>query len=172
MNCHRLSSLFSAYIDGELTGVEMIEIRNHLEGCPACRDELDNVRAVKRLVGRLRTAQPSRDLSTRICASLDGVAPYSFLRTWAALWQGTFRKLSPTAMAVSLAALGMVVYTARGIDEQITARANAPIVAAGPSLTMPVAITFNQPDSRNLRVVFANRGANNQPNRWIIPASD
>jgi len=121
MNCHRLSSLLSAYIDGELTGVEMIEIRRHVDGCPNCEAELDHLRATKRLLGRLRTAQPSAELPNRIFASLDSVQPYSWLATWSRLWQAPFQRLSPAVAAVGVVVLGMLVFTAGNIDEKLQA---------------------------------------------------
>ena len=37
MNCRCAQNLLSAYVDGELAGVEMLRLREHLGVCPACR---------------------------------------------------------------------------------------------------------------------------------------
>ena len=148
MNCQRVNSLLSAYIDGELTGVEMIEIRRHLDGCRGCRDELDDLRAVKRLVGRVQPAQPSADLPGRICASLDQVQPYSLLGAWSALWQPAFRKLSPAVVAVTVVFLGMLLFTARTMDEKLASGHDAPnyasVVATAPIIASPTSVSLTE----------------------------
>ena len=39
MNCGRVSNQLSAYLDRELTGTEMLQIRSHLTECDRCRSE-------------------------------------------------------------------------------------------------------------------------------------
>src|SRR3954469_4698625 len=61
MNCGRVSNQLSAYIDRELTGVEMLHIRRHLDGCAACCDEYDALCRMKMALGRLRSAEPKSE---------------------------------------------------------------------------------------------------------------
>lgn len=35
--CERLAPLLSAFVDGEAGGAQVVELRRHLRGCPACR---------------------------------------------------------------------------------------------------------------------------------------
>jgi putative zinc finger protein len=35
--CERLAPLLSAFVDGEADGGQVVELRRHLRGCPACR---------------------------------------------------------------------------------------------------------------------------------------
>ena len=42
---NRLQELLSAYIDGEASNSEVIEVEEHLSGCDECRIELDSLRA-------------------------------------------------------------------------------------------------------------------------------
>ena len=53
MNCRRTSTLLSAYIDRELTGHEMLLIRDHLSSCRACGEEYESLRLLKQLLGAL-----------------------------------------------------------------------------------------------------------------------
>lgn len=53
MNCRRINSLLSAYLDSELTGAEMLSVRDHLDRCDACREEYEALRETKRLVASL-----------------------------------------------------------------------------------------------------------------------
>lgn len=50
---NRLQELLSAYIDGEASNSEVIEVEEHLSGCDECRAELDSLRATASLLRRL-----------------------------------------------------------------------------------------------------------------------
>jgi hypothetical protein len=65
MYCGRVSNQLSAYLDRELTGIEMLQIRGHLESCDRCRAEHEALSRMKRLLGGLRTAQPPPDLAAQ-----------------------------------------------------------------------------------------------------------
>ena len=60
MNCRRVNHLLSAYVDSELTGTEMLEIRAHLADCSACRRECEELQQTKRLLGSLALRAPRR----------------------------------------------------------------------------------------------------------------
>jgi len=71
MNCHKVQSLISAYVDCELSGHEMLAIRQHLSECPECNAEFQSLFQVKRALGRLNSKHPHPDLAERICRRLD-----------------------------------------------------------------------------------------------------
>lgn len=50
MNCRTAQNLISAYVDGELCGVEMLRLRDHLAQCKDCHAEVEELKAVKRLL--------------------------------------------------------------------------------------------------------------------------
>ncbi|MBX7132787.1 MAG: zf-HC2 domain-containing protein [Fimbriimonadaceae bacterium] len=54
MNCRTAQNIVSAYVDGELCGTEMLNLRSHLMVCKACAAEVEELKAVKRVMG----AQP------------------------------------------------------------------------------------------------------------------
>jgi anti-sigma factor RsiW len=58
MLCSRVQKLLSAYCDSELTGIDTLRVRNHLDRCPGCREELGSVRQIKQLLGSLRSIEP------------------------------------------------------------------------------------------------------------------
>jgi anti-sigma factor RsiW len=66
MNCKNAQSLLSAYLDEELGGREMLDIREHLYGCDACAKELESIEAVKRLVCGTPIPEPSADFEERL----------------------------------------------------------------------------------------------------------
>lgn len=58
MNCRRVSNLLSAYVDKELAGAEMLEIRAHLSRCSHCQNEHDQLQQTKQLLGALALRAP------------------------------------------------------------------------------------------------------------------
>jgi hypothetical protein len=63
MLCSRAQNLLSAYCDYELTGAEMLAIREHLEGCPSCAREYASLRQVKSLLRALPQAEACRSFA-------------------------------------------------------------------------------------------------------------
>jgi anti-sigma factor RsiW len=58
MLCGRVTNLLSAYLDRELTGAEMLQVREHLARCAACCQEHERLAATKALLGRMAAAEP------------------------------------------------------------------------------------------------------------------
>ena len=50
MNCEKYQELISAFIDGELTAEESINLQNHLDQCPACRRLMEEVKELHSLI--------------------------------------------------------------------------------------------------------------------------
>ncbi len=49
MSCERYQQLMMGYLDDELDDSEIEELKQHLAGCPECRMELEQFKAVKNL---------------------------------------------------------------------------------------------------------------------------
>ena len=47
MNIHENTALLDAFVDGELTSDEMIQVQAHLDECPACRAYVDDALAIR-----------------------------------------------------------------------------------------------------------------------------
>lgn len=47
MNIHENTALLDAFVDGELTGEEMISVQSHLDECPECRAYVDDVLVIR-----------------------------------------------------------------------------------------------------------------------------
>jgi len=58
MNCRHVSQSLSAFLDGELSGVQMIAVRHHLSECRACRYELEGLKATQTALRSLPNATP------------------------------------------------------------------------------------------------------------------
>ena len=70
MNCKNVESSLSAYVDNELTGRDMLQVRDHLAACPACREELDVVESVKRLMSATPVPEPVIGFEDRLVANV------------------------------------------------------------------------------------------------------
>jgi len=113
MNCRQVSRLVSAYMDGELTGTEMLQIRRHLDGCRACTLQYESLRYTKHLVARLSYAEPRAGFAERICARLDSIEVPGYQRVWNRLAAYGHKHLTPLA-AGFLALGGILVLLAAG----------------------------------------------------------
>jgi len=137
VNCRRIQSLLSAYLDGELTGEEMISVRHHLSACEYCGDEYRSLQVVKKLLGSLDSIDASGEWSNSVTAKA-----YAGSRPW---WEKTISnewlsiqlvrpldsaELSPrgTRMVRALALSAMFVFLAavpisiEHMDEGVTGR--------------------------------------------------
>ena len=62
MNCHRVQSLLSAYLDQELSVEERRLIRNHLFNCPVCAQCFEELSRIKKYLGGLEPPRSQIDL--------------------------------------------------------------------------------------------------------------
>ena len=62
MNCHRVQSLLSAYLDQELSPEEWRLIRTHIYHCPACAKNYEDLSSIKNHLGNLEPPTPQVDL--------------------------------------------------------------------------------------------------------------
>jgi hypothetical protein len=58
--------MFSAYLDGAVTGKQMFALGQHLRDCSPCTGEYDSLRETQRLLGRIGRAKAPEDLSLRL----------------------------------------------------------------------------------------------------------
>lgn len=130
MNCHRVVNLISAYVDGELTGAEMLEIRRHLSECSECMEEYESIRMTKLVVTRLRNVTPSRDLAACIVQKLDEVSIPPYQRLLTRMFNYTAQKLSPVAAAMMVSGLALVFLAGGGQDRLVVEKHN--VVATAP----------------------------------------
>jgi anti-sigma factor RsiW len=115
MLCGRVTNLLSAYIDRELAGAEMLQVREHLGACETCRAEHAELGEMKSLLGRVPAPPPRSDFvaATMHCWQ-EAREPAPRPRLWALRWflpilqvgQSTRVALLATCLAVALVATG------------------------------------------------------------------
>ena len=60
----------SCYVDGELSGDEMLGVRRHIEACKDCRDQFQADRGIKRAVATLPEREAPSDFEERLMAAV------------------------------------------------------------------------------------------------------
>jgi hypothetical protein len=66
MRCIRAKRLFSSYLDGAVTGIEMLALQTHLSGCAACNAEYQGLLRTQQLVSSMRPPKVPEDLGLRL----------------------------------------------------------------------------------------------------------
>ena len=86
MKCRDASGLLSPYLDGAVTGTEMLALQEHLDGCAACMREYRSLRQTQQLLTSVRRVQEPADLGLKLRLAISREAaearrpPYEGLR--------------------------------------------------------------------------------------------
>lgn len=100
MNCRTCSNMLSAYRDQELTGREMLAVREHLSGCSSCQEELASLEAIHRALGRLSDARVPAGLEGRLQTAVFQPKPRGGVPLQMAAWGGLAAAAAFCAVAV------------------------------------------------------------------------
>src|SRR5271154_1329115 len=88
MKCQSVQNKLAGYLDYTVSGAARIEerarIREHLEGCTACRSELERFRKLAVLLSRVSRFAPPSDLAVRIKVAAAQMEP---TQTWRGRWR-------------------------------------------------------------------------------------
>jgi hypothetical protein len=106
MNCHDARERLSDFLDDALDAPERAEIRVHLEGCPDCRREAEQLRATVSLLSRVERPRAPADFVDRVMAAAHSVPWYRKLGRWLFLPLGIKLPAEAAAM-VMIAVLGV-----------------------------------------------------------------
>jgi len=66
MECLQAKRLFSPYLDGAVTGAQMLALQRHLSGCPACHREYYALRRTQQLLVSMPKPKVPSDLGLRL----------------------------------------------------------------------------------------------------------
>ena len=86
MKCSAAQGLLSPYLDGAVTGTEMLALQEHLDGCAACMREYRSLRQTQQLLTSVRRVQEPADLGLKLRLAISREAaearrpPYEGLR--------------------------------------------------------------------------------------------
>lgn len=118
MNCRKVNHLLSAYLDGELPGVESLQIRDHLRQCADCTSDYEDLLGMKRLLGRLKIQEPAHDMaevilqSIRIDSDLRAQrSPFARLQQFSETLRLSIPKPKALGVGFGVAAAATLIYT-------------------------------------------------------------
>lgn len=128
--CDSIRERFSAYLDGDLTGVAMRETAAHLELCAECHSEFAGWRAMQSALGELGPTKAPADLALRLRVAISqehARAPRQVLARWQVRWQNTvapflLRASAGVASAVLLLGTAAVLVGAFATPQPVEAR--------------------------------------------------
>ncbi|MCL2659274.1 MAG: zf-HC2 domain-containing protein [Acidobacteriaceae bacterium] len=129
-DCVRFQSEFSPYLDGAVSGEQMLEIARHLEVCASCREEFDAMRQLQRSLAMLGPAKAPDDLATRLRVAIShqkAATMEHWLSSLSVRWENTFRPLLlqvSAGVAGSVALIGGIVLLLGMVAEPQTVMAN------------------------------------------------
>jgi predicted anti-sigma-YlaC factor YlaD len=106
MTCEQIRDRLDEYVDGDLTEAEFQEVELHLGGCPECRQEEREIRAlVARSAALSEEMWPAQDLWPDIADRLRGPEGMRLVpRTGLARWMGPMSIAAAAAVVIALSA--------------------------------------------------------------------
>ena len=66
IECPQAKQLFSPYLDGAVTGTEMLALQNHLEACAGCKRQYESLRKTQQLLTSLVRPKIPTDLGLKL----------------------------------------------------------------------------------------------------------
>lgn len=66
LKCPQAKQLFSPYLDGAVTGTEMLALQDHLSGCPECHREYQSLRRTQQLLASVGRRKAPADLGLKL----------------------------------------------------------------------------------------------------------
>ncbi len=105
MKCNQAKSLFSSYLDGAVTGVQMQALSQHLRECPACDAEYAGLRQTQLLVAGLGRKKAPADLALKLRVVLSNEATMTVRRRF----EGVLVRLEDTLNGFMLPATAGLV---------------------------------------------------------------
>jgi hypothetical protein len=117
MRCHEINELLSAYFDGMLDPPDRTKVDRHLNGCPACRAELEDLSLVVGLVSALPLVEPPVEFRPGLRLKLENLKPPGSA-------PGVIKKLvaGRWSTMVALAASFLLVFGIAGAWPQLASR--------------------------------------------------
>lgn len=86
MRCSQARSMFSPYLDGTLTGAQMLALGRHLDSCDDCKEEYLSLRRTQQLVATLGRRKAPDDLALKLRVAISREAARSRRPVFADVW--------------------------------------------------------------------------------------
>jgi hypothetical protein len=77
MRCTEATRLFSPYLDGAVTGKQMLGVERHLAGCAGCQQEYQLLRQTQRMLVSVRRPKAPEDLGLKLRLAISREAAHA-----------------------------------------------------------------------------------------------
>lgn len=139
-SCKSVRAQFSAYLDGNLSGMAMHAMAAHLDQCGSCAEEFQQWRVMHRSLSQLGAARAPEDLGLRIRVALSreqARTARNTLALWKVKWQNTLGPLllqATAGLASTIVLAGAMAFLigAFAVPEPASARDEAAVSATSP----------------------------------------
>lgn len=150
LNCRRVNSLLSAFVDAELTSEEMGFVTRHLAVCASCARECESLRQTKSLVASLALKAPRAELAALLLTEAQhtrNAGPLARLFPgWVGLWSDGYSgqatragsRLRPLTATVMLSVAGLWLASTQ-VDGPTNLQVFAPVSTLEPMSGMAFA---------------------------------
>jgi hypothetical protein len=108
LQCPEAKRLFSPYLDGAVTGTEMLALEQHLAGCAACDQHYSSLRETQRLLVSVARPKAPADLGLRLRLAISREVAQAKRPPFEGVWvrlENAFRAFMVPATAGFLSAL-------------------------------------------------------------------
>jgi len=120
MTCQAAKRLLPGYLDGAIRPADRVYVREHVGGCPSCREQLERYRRLAVCLSHVQPAEPPADLAVRIRVSAAQVSarPSFPVRVWrraTLVFENILEPLALPATGGVLTAIVAFLFTVQGI---------------------------------------------------------
>jgi len=109
MSCLQVRGMFSAYLDGAISGREMQALSAHLDSCRACNSEFEAWRGVQQVLGAVGAVKAPENLGLRLRLAISHEAARRRGHWWDVLTSRWENVLRPALLQASAGFAGSVM---------------------------------------------------------------
>jgi anti-sigma factor RsiW len=109
MSCLQVREMFSAYLDGAISGREMQAVSSHLDGCGECKQEFEVWRGVQQVLGQVGAVKAPADLGLRLRLAISHESARRQGHWWDGITTRWDNMLRPALVQASRGLAGAVV---------------------------------------------------------------
>jgi anti-sigma factor RsiW len=109
MKCSRIRNMISQYVDNELAPDEKNLFTSHIQTCPACKEELEEIQSVHQLFASAEAYPAPFGFATRVMAHLEESEETGLSRLWRLLTaRPFFLRTIEVAFAMVITLIGVI----------------------------------------------------------------
>lgn len=137
MRCEQFRELISAYIERSIAPPLAAKMEEHAAGCPSCRAEMEDVRALWQMMAEARRLEPPASLHARIMQEVNARLPGApALRWWELAWRPRFAFAAAAVLAVVALVLWSQNIQTDAIALSVVSSGGSPVTPAKASILL------------------------------------